>query len=425
MAISSKSYKFTDQQFCIAFTLLCACCIVGFFISRALVSIASILLPILVIYQYGIKATWQQYWAFTWNRFAFLLLGFSALSFLWSEDVVSWQRDISNKLLLLCLPLGFSIKSINKFAFIKSIAVLLNIAICITIIRSVYLYVIDISSGTEEYMLDTTLYNDHIRFSFLISTTVLLNLFLLYEKKAFLNIAVKSGLIIASILGFLYLHLLSARTGLLAEYIALSIFFIVKAWSKNKLLSIGVIIGMCCIPIIATKVSPRLNEKVSFMIHEMTTVKDQDESVQYNYTDNNRILSYEAAWNSIKSNPVVGVGSGDLRNEMRKQYKELFPGIPEDGSLEVPHMQILSTSLAIGIPIGVLSILGIIFAPFCQMKRWKLYLFIHTILMLLFFSIDANLEIQFGLLIIVLVTQFWRILSDDTIIDLIHKKSEL
>src|SRR5690606_28256393 len=115
-----------------------------------------------------------------------------------------------------------------------------------------------------------------------------------------------------------------------------------KAWRKKPIYILGVVLAGILFPLAAIKLSPRLNEKVTFMLYEYTHVKDKAAGVQYNYSDNNRVLSYTVAWENIKDNVLLGIGSGDVRDNMKATYKTLYPDIPEEGRLGVPHMQFLS-----------------------------------------------------------------------------------
>lgn len=417
MQTSPSTTKIPPVYFQHIFTALCIITILGFFIGRALVSVGSIVLAVAVLYQYGVKATLRQFWAFKWNVFALLLLLTSALSYFWSDNTASWEADTVTKLSLLVLPLGFSVPLLNKQQVVKTIVYALNVFITLTIINSLYIYALDVEKAQEGYMLVTTVYGDHIRFSFVIALTILLNLFLVFEHSRSLAKSVRWLLGLASLLSFAYLHLLSARTGLLCAYTGIGLLLLVKAWKRKKVLALGVLVGLCLVPLVAMQLSPRLASKVAFMLHEVTTVSSQSAAVQFNYSDNNRVLSYAAAINSIVDYPLLGVGSGDLRSEMRKQYQILYPDVPLDGSLEVPHLQLLSTVMAIGIPLGVLCIIGLLLSPLWHAQKHRLYVYINALLMLIFFSIDANLEVQFGILVIVFYTQLWYLLASSSVKD--------
>lgn len=399
------------------FSLLCMVTILGFFVSRAFVSIGSILLVAAAFYQFGIRATLKRYWAVAFNRIALLLLLVSAASVLWSDNMAAWQQDTVTKLSFLVLPLGFAVGSLSKMKVLKRVIYAVNIFAFITVLHSLIVYLGDVESGHAAYMLHTTRYGDHIRFSFLLSLTVIFNLYLLFEKGRLLGRPEQAMLLFLSVLFFAYLHLLSARTGLLCAYTGIGTLLLVKAWQRKRVWALAVVAAGLLVPVLAVQLSPRLADKVVFMQHEITRVKDQSAAVQYNYSDNNRILSYEAAWDNIKEHCWLGVGTGDLRDRMAATYREKFPAIPEEGILRVPHMQVLSSAMAIGIPAALICILGFIIAPLLLSYRHRLYIRINMLMMLLYFMVDAHLEIQFGILIFLFFTLLWMISDGNEVKD--------
>lgn len=399
------------------FSVLCIFTISGFFVSRAFVSIGSVLLVAATFWQYGFRATLSRYWDLAFNRVALLLLLLSAVSVLWSDDKGEWQQDTVTKLSFLVLPLGFSIGSLSKTNVLKRILYAVNIFACITVAHSLFVYLNDVEGGHAAYMLETTRYGDHIRFSFLLSLTIIFNLYLLFEKTRILVRTEKVLLVCLSVLFFGYLHLLSARTGLLCAYMGIGALLLVKAWQRKPVWAIAVLAGGILLPVLAVQLSPRLADKMVFMKHELTKVKDESATVQYNYTDNNRILSYQVAWDNIKDHFWLGVGTGDLRDKMTETYKEKYPGIPDAGILRVPHMQVLSTAMGIGVPAALLCIGGLLLAPLLLSYRCRLYMRVNMLMMFLYFMVDAHLEIQFGILIFLFFTLLWMVLDGNTVAD--------
>lgn len=361
-----------------------------------------------------IKNAWKQ----PFTKIAYLLFFCSAISVLWSTNIQAWEKDTVTKLLLIVLPLALQAIVLNKGTFVKIVTYAINAFILATVINSMLIYFQNPSLAQDQYMLTTTKYGDHIRFSFLIALHILLNFYLVFEYWKKLNKLELLYILLSIIVPFAYLHLLSARTGLLCGYAGIGLILFIKAWQYKKAMALAVVVGISLIPFAAIQLSPRLYDKVHYMIWEATQVKDQDPSVQFNYSDNNRVLSYNAAMHLIKDNKLIGVGAGDLRDEMRGAYAELYPSIPKEGRLEVPHMQFLSTATAIGLPAGLICILGLIVTPFFSRYKRKLYIGINMTLMLLFFMVDANLEIQFGLLIFLFYTLLWMIIERSDVKDL-------
>lgn len=413
----SVATRWKNQHFETLFAILCVATIAGFFFSRALVSIGSVALVVAQLLQFGLKAMWLQFKRSWFHIICVLLLVVAALSFFWSADKGAWEKDTVTKLSFLVLPLGMSISRLDKNKFFKIVLYSINTLILVTVINSLRIYFANPDHAESQYMLTTTLYGDHIRFSFMIALSMLVNFYALFEKKKLLSKLEWAFVLISILLPFVYLHLLSARTGLLSAYVCLSICLLVKAWQYKRILAIGVLIGLACIPLLAIQLSPRLYNKVHYMISEATTIKDEDPGVQYNYSDNNRILSYNVASVIIKEHPILGVGTGDLRNTMKETYGKVYPDVPPKGRLEVPHMQLLSTAVGIGVPFAIICVLGLLISPLLHAYRSKFYIGTNMLLMLIYFMVDANLELQFGILIFLFFTLFWMIMERSNIQD--------
>lgn len=399
------------------FAILCVATIAGFFFSRALVSIGGVLLLFLNIYQFGWKQVLSYAWKNHFTKICIGLLSISALSFFWSANIGAWEKDTVTKLLLLVMPLSMIVPVLEKKKVLKTVLYSINTMVLITVLNSLRIYFQNPELAHQQYMLTTTLYGDHIRFSFLIALNILLNFYLLFEWRNATNKSERVFALLSIIVPFAYLHMLSARTGLMCAYAGLGLVLLLKAWQYKKVLALAVLGGLALLPVVAIQLSPRLADKVQYMIWEVTEVKDEDPSVQFNYSDNNRVLSYKVAQELISNHPLLGVGAGDLRDSMKGTYARLYPTIPQEGRLEVPHMQVLSTAVALGAPIGLLGILGLLLTPLWYRYKRYLYIGINMTLMLLFFMVDANLEIQFGLLIFLFYTLMWMLLERDSVQD--------
>ena len=214
------------QQQLIFFSILLM--LVALFTSRALLSIGIISFLVFTCLHQNIL---QQLKKFITNP---LLLGMSLLFFiplitgLWSHDKQEWWQWVRIKLPLFLLPVAFAGSwqlSIKQWRWIAYTFIIL---VCLACCWSLWQYSINLHDINKSYLkaksIPTPLDNDHIRFSFLVCAAIIAAVLLVRKKVE--NI-VRILLAVVLIFFVVYLHILSARTGLLGLYIFLQwVFFI-------------------------------------------------------------------------------------------------------------------------------------------------------------------------------------------------------
>jgi len=108
-----------------------------------------------------------------------------------------------------------------------------------------------------------------------------------------------------------------------------------------------------------------------------------------------RILVWRASAQIIKNNPLVGVGTGDVKEELMCEYQNENISYAIEKSLNA-HNQYLQTGVAIGI-IGLLFLLFTLFAPMfkaIELRDWIYFVFLFLIVINLLF--ESMLERQAG-----------------------------
>ncbi len=397
----------------IIYVVFCWVMLAGFIWSRALLSIATIGFAAFALMSSDIKANFK-----TWlnSRFAlYCLLFFVAhlVSGIWSEHIVEWQKDTVTKLAFVAMPFAMlqltSFNQKTKELLITGINVIMLLGVCF----SLYKIVQAGASVNENYTLPTTQYNDHIRFGLALVLTVITSAYLLFER--FEN---KVSMVLKLFLGFcafvfiVYIHYLSARTGLITLYLAIFLLILAKLWKRTKIGSL-IILTVCFIGVVlAINYVPRLNDKYQFMKYEYEIWKNSNGENAHLYSDNNRLISYELAIKGIKQNPLIGIGSGDINAEMLKMYQQNYPNIPEGHRLNIPHNQLLATSLTIGIPLTLILLLMIL-APLFVTYTHKTYLTITSLVLIFALQVEAMLEVQFGIFIFLFfILIYYKILPE-------------
>ena len=260
-----------------------------------------------------------------------------------------------------------------------------------------------------EYVSDPSLYNDllrqgrhlptpsnHIRFSMVGALAFCSGLYLYQQRFVWRNQKERILQVVMLIFLFGFLHLLAVRSGLLVLYVGILFslaryIFLSRQWIRGGLL----VFLLAATPVVAYFAVPAFHAKVRYMmwdIHQMTQGKDIDNS------DSNRIRSMQIGWQIFRENPVLGIGIGDLRNEMEIRYQEQAPQFK---SL-IPHNQWLYILAGSGL-LGLLVFAWAFFYPIFYKQRYRNDLLV--LLLLIYFItywFEPTIENNFGISILLL-----------------------
>lgn len=108
-----------------------------------------------------------------------------------------------------------------------------------------------------------------------------------------------------------------------------------------------------------------------------------------------RFEFWKAGWGILKKHPLIGVGTGDIKNAYAEEYNEMNSPLDKEHRLR-SHNQYLSIAVAFGI-LGLLWFLAALIYPFLKNKMWgdHFYFVFFLIAVLSFFNEDT-LETQPG-----------------------------
>lgn len=208
---------------------------------------------------------------------------------------------------------------------------------------------------------------NHIRFSLLLALGIIAafhfyvneeSLFFKFEKKLLLVCGI-------SLLGFI--HLLAVRSGLFALYAALGILIPIHIIKYKKYIFGALLLAaMIATPIASYYALPSLQKKVNYMMWEMQRIQAGEKADDY--SDAGRLLSWKIGMEIGNRSPIIGVGAGNLRKEVRLYYQN--QGVMDIDSMKMPHNQFISIYAGSGI-IGLGLFLFALFYPFFKVPIWK------------------------------------------------------
>lgn len=223
---------------------------------------------------------------------------------------------------------------------------------------------------------------NHIRYSLMMAFSIVGGI-VLYFRNFYWKWAWEKWLILG-ITGFLFffIHVLSVRSGILVLYASLLFLSLRFAFLQKKyLLGIAPVIVLLCIPILAYQSIEGFKQKVDYTIWDWQ---------QYYYdlplrsSDASRLISFKVGLEICQKEKWLGVGAGDLRQEVHQIYDERFPEVTDK---KMPHNQFISVCAGIGI-IGLAIFILVFFFPlfYKKIKPDALFITLHLIIFASFFT---------------------------------------
>jgi hypothetical protein len=359
---------------------------------------------------------WKQQWT-NFTRHLFLpgismlfLLPF--ISGLWSDDMEEWLDIMRIKLPLLLFPLAFAGPwqlGARQWMIIGYAWIIMALG---GSIWSSFQYLQNAQEIHEGYLrakvFATPLQNDHVRFSWMVTAAIITGL-VCFERTA--SKIVKWLLVVCITWFAIYLHLLAARTGLLAFYIFLVLYgchLVIR--KRNFTRAVIVVSLLVALPFLAWLALPTFQNRIRYNIYDITEAKGGGYRPGYN--DGNRITSLRAASAIIKKHPF-GVGAGDVFREADQWYEQNIPGMVQTDKL-YPSSEWMIYGCAAGWP-GIFLFSASMLLPLLhRTARLRFYWNALNIVAAASFIFDIGLEVQFGVFLYVFpVLWYWKWLNQN------------
>lgn len=371
--------------------------------SRALLSVSLILFLLLTILH---KDAFSQFILFSRSPLLIListLFFVPLISGLWSSNLQAWLDVVRIKLPFFLLPLAFAGNwqlSAKQWKIIACSFLLLTAMACLA---SLWQYFQDIESINRSYLkaktLPTALKNDHVRFSWLVSIAVISGVFLMYSVT---SKVIRAGIMLAILFFIVYLHILSARTGLICVYFFFLCFSLYLAARRRKYFLI-VLAGLIIVPITSWWIFPTLRNRVNYVVYDFSFLKNGHNSP--GTSDADRLISLRAGWDILYKNPF-GVGAGDVRDETNKWYGANVRSIAEADKLFPSSDWIVYGDMA-GWPGILLFATVMIFPLFIKRIRHRFFWVMLVSTAIGSSLVETTLETQFGIFIYCFTILWW------------------
>ena len=338
------------------------------------------------------------------------------VSGLWTTDLQQWTSVLRTKLPLLLLPFCFAGSWTLSNQQWRWILLFFSLLVVASTAWCMLHYLQDVQQVHLDYLraktMRTPLENDHVRYSWLlvlaIGALTWLGILSYRDKQR----AYPIFMILAAWL-VLFLHLLAARTGLLAFYLLLGavvIWLPLREFRKGHAVVAGMIIIL--LPMAAYRLMPSFQNRVSFAQYEWAYAWKGHYLAGSN--DAMRVLSWKVGLSLFQQHPLRGIGFGAIATAVGDFYDNAMPEVIASDRI-LPSSELLLYGIGAGW-IGVLVFLTAVIAPFFQRTGYAAAWFWLCFISLIGLLYDVGLEVQFGVFIyaIVLLSAWRYLISEKT-----------
>jgi O-antigen ligase len=189
--------------------------------------------------------------------------------------------------------------------------------------------------------------------------------------------------IVSSFVFAIVIYLLSSRAGVIAAFIVLPLFCVIKFYGK---MSKAIIIVVLVVAALGSVVMLKTNERLKYSLEELSS-----SGINGTFAKDTRYLIWKSAWGVIRSNLVLGVGTGNASEELKKEFKNrgYTEGYYDDLNAHNQFIEILLENGIIGL-ILFLSILG--YLVYLAISDHNLMLGLFIIIIVVFFMFESVLN---------------------------------
>ena len=334
------------------------------------------------------------------NKYTMLFIGYYLIYLIgltYSKNIKFGIFDLGIKSSILIFPIIFSSLNIkNSFKFNINNYLKWFIYGCITA------SIICLTNATFQYMKDGYYMNYYYTYLsilthpsyFAMYLTFAISIIILFLINVKLSIKIRIAYYFLILFFTIMLFLLSSKSGLVTLVIIFLITFLYIMIIKKKYLAGAGLLGIMGIGFfIMLLIFP-------YSIKRILVTKDAIKNKTYSNSQveegtGNRIQIWKISMEIIKEHPITGVGTGDVKDELLKKYKEKNFTYAYERKFNA-HSQYIQTWIATGLT-GFIILLMVLFLPLIQAIKKANLLYIFFLSIIIFnITVESMFEVQAG-----------------------------
>jgi hypothetical protein len=313
------------------------------------------------------------------------------IGLLYSSNMHAGWFDIEVKLTMIIFPLVFFLSDFLTEQKRKSVLLTFvtgtTIAMFVCVGAAFYEYYTNNVNNFFYMKLSIVHHPTYFAMYICFSLAVILK-YLFYDESE-ISKFLKSLFVILIILFSVFIYMLSSKAGIIIFFVTLMAMSLPALFKNNKRIFASLILLFAVFQIWFSLTQNMRFETVS------KSVATAEQNVTTSESNGVRVLIYEAATYIIKSNYAIGVGTGDIKDELMMEYKVRNMTGAFENKLNA-HSQFLETFIGQGIA-GIFLLLLLFLMPFInsiKTKNWLLMTFVFVVA--LNFLTESMLNTQAG-----------------------------
>jgi O-antigen ligase len=323
----------------------------GLTLSKPLISIGFIGFSVLGLWLLFTKPK-QKFW----NIYsAILVISFllSLLSIINTQNLDEGFRKLVLKLPLFCFPFVLLSLSTCDAQLKKYLVIIFTYAMYLPGLISVYNYYInkrlfdDLILQSKPLPIEFGYGIYHIQFSVLLAASIIIGLYyiihLFHSKKIDIYFYLLLFLVGSN---FVFIHVLTARTGILAMYLALIVLILISLPKLKLKTKVLISLSTILLPIIMIVSSSALKNRLKNSFEDIHVVMQGKDVNDYSFAM--RVEAWRNAWDLSKKYRLIGVGIGDVELELNQNFANFNPSVLPKNRRS-PHLQFLETMVESGL----------------------------------------------------------------------------
>ena len=334
------------------------------------------------------------------------------IGLLYSDNIEFGMFDVEIKLSLLVFPLLFSTSKqfhLNQVLNVFTSFVLgCSTAVLICLGRSAYMYS---KTGDINSFLygELSMFHHPTYFAMYICLALSVMFYCVFRQREGLTKYHKVAMGVLIPVFSVFVILLNAKIGLISLMLILVIAFLYlllvqKKYLKGLMLLIGALLVVGSLNWIAPLTFQRMQWAISVILGEVEPAATESTF--------GRMKVWPVAGEIIQENPIFGVGTGDIKDELINKYDTRNLSGMSAEKLNA-HNQFLQSFAALG-AVGFLLLIGGILAPLVQSIGRKKYVYLFFLLIIALNSLtESILEVQAGVIFYAFFNSFFMFLDTE------------
>ncbi|MEZ4919232.1 MAG: O-antigen ligase family protein [Saprospiraceae bacterium] len=334
-----------------------------------------------------------------------LLFWFPVVSGFWSDDLGQWLIRVRVRLPFFVLAWAFAnLPPIEKRLREWPLWVLYTTLVvsCIGIGINFLLHYEAIMDGMRMGQ-SIPVPRNHIRFNLILATGILWGIRKIWKGNRHWALLTSCAFL------FLFIHILSVRSGLAALYGALGFALLWFVWESKKwgygiLIALSLGLGLFA----AIQYVPSLAQKINYMKYDWEQFISKKGS---GYSDSERWISLDVGLSLWKEHPVLGVGTGDLKSATIQRTQELFPVY--EPSPKLPHNQFIYCLAGTGLLGLALTLIGFYFPLYYNRAYTWFLVSAFQIISFVSFLAEYTIETAMGVAFYIFFTLWFLVIGKE------------